>query len=81
MATTLAAAIAYDADPIAIAGDPLDPGAAGVLVDAEQMRIVRGADSPLFVQRAWNGTARAAHDSGATVTPLYLTLSATPGGA
>lgn len=81
MATTLLSAISHDSDPIALSGDPLDPGAVAVQVDSEELGIVRGVDSPLFVLRGWNGTAPTSHDAGATVTPLYRKLSTTPGGA
>ena len=80
MATTLAQAITRGDGVIALAGDPLDPAAVAIEVDSEQLRVVRG-DNPLFVEHGWDGTAPNAHDAGATATPLYRTLSSTPGGS
>jgi hypothetical protein len=37
------------------------------------------ADVTVQVQRAWNGTDRAPHTSGATVTPIWEAMTATPG--
>ncbi len=80
MATTLAENIFRDSDPIVLAGDGLPAGTFAVEVDAEVMKITTRPDNPLFVDRGANGSEATSHSAGASVTPLFVSLTSTPGG-
>jgi hypothetical protein len=87
MALTLSAAIGWNDSTIVLSGGTIRGDVLYVLVDSEEMLIVsppqsasQTAGTSLIVQRAFNGTSAAPHTEGAAVTPMYVTLSATPGG-
>lgn len=79
MSITLNAGIGHDNASLPLSG-VLPPAIEYVLIDAEQLRIVgQSSDTTPRVVRGANGTVPAAHNSGATVEPLYIALTATPG--
>lgn len=88
MATTLSTALPRSVpvgteQQVALDGDPL-PACIAIQIDDEVMMLRRPewvGSNPVLVKRAWNGSFVMAHEAGATVTPLYYSLTSTPGGS